>query len=207
MKRTICMLLAIALLAAFAGCAGHQRKSDSGESISLPAGPEEPALFSDVGDVRPIGSLPGGEDLALFPDAVSVLSTAIEKTDEPYAGGRFGSSYIRRVDTVQNADRSVIGYVIVAENRNAYNPPLKLAVGIRPDGTMAGIVFLELNETPRKGSKADDPAFRDQFIDRSVDSVLLNRNVDAISGATVTSGAVVDAVNAALAYYKTAIRP
>lgn len=148
---------------------------------------------------------------ALFPDAVSVRKTEIEAADGPYGDGRFGSTYIVRTEIAEGAKGVVIGYAIVVTNHNAYNPPLTLAVGITPDGKTTGIHFLELNEVPGKGMQADEPAFRDQFSGRIVDAFVLNEpdenGVDAISGATVTSKAVVNAVNAGLDFYRAAIAP
>ena len=85
-------------------------------------------------------------------------------------------------------------------NRNAYNPPLKLALGVDPDGNILKIAFIELNETPGKGSKADEPAFKDQFIGQADTS-----GVDTMSGATVTSKAVLNAVNAGLDFFRNVI--
>ena len=80
---------------------------------------------------------------------------------------------------------------------------------IKADGTVYGIEFTELNETPGKGSLAAEPAFKGQFNSRSVTSFKLNgsddNGIDAITGATVTSSAVLDAVNAGLNYFHTVI--
>ena len=81
---------------------------------------------------------------------------------------------------------------------------------MKPDGTVMKIAFIELNETPGKGSLAAEPKFKDQFNDRSVDSFVLNgdksaNGVDAISGATVTSKAVLNAVNAGLDFFRNVI--
>ncbi len=146
------------------------------------------------------------EVLALFPDAAAVRALETGSTDESYSSGRSGSVSIERADAVINADDNVIGYRIVVSNRDAYNPPLTLALGISPDGETTGIYFLELNEIPGKGSKADEPAFKDQFIGKTADSFELfgtgDNGIDGISGATVTSKAVVNAVNAALDWFR-----
>jgi electron transport complex protein RnfG len=84
-----------------------------------------------------------------------------------------------------------------------------MSVGIAPDGTMKGIAFTELNETAGMGMRVDEDAFKDQFKDVKVDSFTLNKaggstadnEIDSISGASTTSGAVVNAVNTALAFF------
>ncbi|MCL1964410.1 MAG: FMN-binding protein [Firmicutes bacterium] len=58
----------------------------------------------------------------------------------------------------------------------------------------------EFNETPGYGHKALEAAFFEQFIGKS-GHVELGVDIDAISGATITSKAVVDAVNLALLYH------
>ena len=144
---------------------------------------------------------PGPAVMTLFPEAVGVSPVDFDP-DVPY-GDR---CYITRAETVLDKSGAAIGYVIGVKNLNAYNPPLRLLLGVNQNGTTRGIVFLELNETPGKGLKASEPAFSDQFKDRSVDTFVVNRNVDAISGATVTSKAVVAAVNAGLAFFREAGR-
>ena len=75
---------------------------------------------------------------------------------------------------------------------------------------MYGIRFTELNETPGKGSLAAEPAFMNQFSNRVADAFELNgenpNGIDAITGATVTSRAVLDAVNAGLNYFHTVLQ-
>ena len=80
--------------------------------------------------------------------------------------------------------------------------------GIRENGTqkvVSGIDFLEINETAGLGMKATEPAFKEQFQNKAVESFELTKDgaveeyqVDALSGATRTSNAVTNAVNGAL---------
>lgn len=189
--RAAALFLILLLLAAGTGCARRHRRNEA--------------------RAEPTATLPDG-DLALFPEAASFEAIETVDPEEDYYGdGEFGSTRILRAAALYDAAKEPLGFVIVLENRNAHNPPLTLALGIRPDGTTAGIVFLELNETPGKGSLTNEPAFRDQFTDRSVDAFILNgsdkNSVDAISGATVTSKAVVNAVNAGLDFYRTVTNP
>lgn len=130
---------------------------------------------------------------------------------ENYGGGKFGSTSIEQVLEAVDANGSTVGYVFAITNRNAYNPPIKLALGLDENGKVLKIAFIELNETPGKGSLANEPAFKDQFNDRDVESFVLNGDkstdgIDAISGATVTSKAVLNAVNAGLDYFRNAVK-
>lgn len=80
---------------------------------------------------------------------------------------------------------------------------LTMMVGI-VDGTVSGISVISHSETPGLGavaaaSSAKGEAFRGQFVGQSGELVVGNQ-VDAMSGATITSTAVVTGVNAALCY-------
>jgi hypothetical protein len=86
--------------------------------------------------------------------------------------------------------------------------------GITNADMLTGIDFIELNETPGMGMRAAEPAFKDQFSGRMVSGFTLNKSggsnapdqIDAISGATVTSSAVTNAVNAGLDFYYNVIK-
>ena len=73
-------------------------------------------------------------------------------------------------------------------------------IGLDAEGKIADIVIGDENfaETAGLGAKAQEPEFYEQFIGKSGE-VTLGTDIDAISGATITSQAVVDAVNEALA--------
>ncbi len=140
---------------------------------------------------------------------IDAANAAIASQGSAYADGTFGSTTIDEAYAAVDANGNVVGYVFSITNGNAYNPPLKLALGVAPDGTVLKISFTELNETPGKGSKADDAAFKDQFNGHAVDAFVLNgsgeEGIDAISGATVTSKAVLFAVNAGLDFFRNVI--
>ena len=59
-----------------------------------------------------------------------------------------------------------------------------------------------------------EPEFKDQFIGDDVDGYVLNKaggstdpeQIDSVSGASISSGAVVNAVNAALDFFDTNIK-
>lgn len=79
-----------------------------------------------------------------------------------------------------------------------------IILGLKTDGTISGLRFLELTDTPGFGLKANDPTFilpsgktfYEQFEDKKFsDGLILGQTVDAISGATITSKGVVDLVN------------
>lgn len=78
-------------------------------------------------------------------------------------------------------------------------------MGIRLDGTVNGVKILEMSETPGLGQEAPN-VLTPQFAGKKVDSFTYTKTgakadneVDAITSATVTTKAVTEAVNGALA--------
>ena len=78
------------------------------------------------------------------------------------------------------------------------------------DGTITGVGIREISDTPGLGLKAKEPAYRDQFVGKNADVLTVTKSgqagddeINAISGATITSNATTNAVNAALYYLHT----
>lgn len=152
---------------------------------------------------------------AVLPDAETFsfdddLTAAVEALGgETYDSASFGRTYINDVIVGEGSDGSVVGYVISATSAEGFEGNVTMSVGLGPDGTMKGIAFTELNETAGMGMRVDEDVFKDQFKDVKVDSFTLNKaggstadnEIDSVSGASTTSGAVVNAVNTALAFY------
>ena len=103
----------------------------------------------------------------------------------------------------------VIGYVISVQSSEAYDGTLELSVGIATDGTVKGVEMLDISETAGLGMKANEAEFKDQFKDKNVEKFTYTKTgeegddmIDAISGATITTNAVTNAVDSALVYYQ-----
>ena len=80
---------------------------------------------------------------------------------------------------------------------------INILVGIDEKGALSGIDFVSLGETPGLGSKVRDiESFRDQFIGITE----APEEVDAISGATITTTAVTEAVNEAISLYNNVLK-
>lgn len=80
---------------------------------------------------------------------------------------------------------------------------LDIVVGVYPDGTVTGVCVVRSQETPRIGSRIVDNenGVLDQFVGKKWDegAFVVGRDVDAITGATVTFKGVTAGVNGALA--------
>lgn len=102
----------------------------------------------------------------------------------------------------------VIGYTIKTSPKG-YGGAVEVMVGISTDGKITGVDIGNHSETPGLGSKASDPAFKDQYLDKDVANSLLvvkgsvnnDNEISAISGATITSNGVTSGVNAAMKIY------
>jgi electron transport complex protein RnfG len=83
------------------------------------------------------------------------------------------------------------------------NGEVTMMVGVS-EGAVTGISVISHTETPGLGAVAaaqnvKGEAFRGQFVGQS-GTLVIGEQIDAMSGATITSTAVVTGVNAALAY-------
>jgi RnfABCDGE-type electron transport complex G subunit len=148
------------------------------------------------------------------PDAESfeyddAISAAVEALDGGVYGTDFGKAYINEAVVGTDASGNIVGYVISATSADGFDGNITLSVGIAPDGTVNGIAFTELNETAGMGMLCGEDAFKGQFSGVNTDKFTLNKaggstvdnEIDSVSGASISSGAVVNAVNAALDFF------
>lgn len=70
---------------------------------------------------------------------------------------------------------------------------------------LAGIGITTMKETPGLGARVAEPGFTRQFVDHGIDKVELAKNggdIDAVSGATISSNASVTAINNAIKMFR-----
>ena len=106
-------------------------------------------------------------------------------------------------------DTKELGIILTVTDKDGYGGDIKMTVGIDCEGTITGLELLEINETAGLGMKAKDEGFRKQYVGINADKVVFTKNgktqpneIDAISSATVTTSAVTDGVNGAIAEFK-----
>ena len=90
---------------------------------------------------------------------------------------------------------------------NGFGGRIELIIGMLMDGTVTGYKFIEQKETPGLGTKIAESKFADQFIGLNSyhDQFKLKKDggeIDAVTGATISSRAVIDAVEKAVSTYK-----
>ncbi len=147
------------------------------------------------------------EDAAEF-EYDDALDAAVEALGGKPYGADFGRSYINEIAVGRDEAGETAGYVVSVTSADGFDGNITLSLGIGTDNVIRGIEFTELAETAGMGMRCAEPAFKDQFSGVSVDQFVLNKaggstadnEIDSVSGASVSSGAVVNAVNAALSF-------
>lgn len=104
------------------------------------------------------------------------------------------------------ADGTAAGYVF-RTSAKGYGGDIAVMVGVKTDGTVAGVNILSISETAGLGMNAKNESFLSQFLGKSgTIGVLKNGSseteIQALTGATITSKAMASAVNQALDLYK-----
>lgn len=142
----------------------------------------------------------------VFADAVDF--TEIEVNAAALAEGGIVGSDINKVLEAKGADGSVLGYVFVITNHEGYGGDIQFTMGVANDGTTNGISILSISETPGLGMEAES-VLKPQFAGKKAAQFTYTKTgavsddqIDAISGATITTSAVTNGVNAGLYYFQ-----
>lgn len=132
------------------------------------------------------------------------------------AGGTYGSSFgrvtINEAYAGKTASGELAGYVLSVTSADGFDGNITLALGLTPEGAVTGISFTQLTETPGMGMRADEDSFKSQFTGKNAvlklvkGDVSADNEIAAISGASVTSGAVTNAVSAGIDFWQNIIR-
>jgi electron transport complex protein RnfG len=84
----------------------------------------------------------------------------------------------------------LVGVAFKASGKG-YSSTIETMVGMLKDGTITNIKVLSQNETPGLGAAVAEPDFASQFAHKNVQNL---NEVQAITGATISSDAVIDSV-------------
>jgi len=107
----------------------------------------------------------------------------------------------------------IVGYAIKVAP-NGYGGPIETMVGISSSGEVTGIKILALLETPGLGANAPKPEFSGQYKNKPTKEKLevikidptKENQIQAITGATITSKAVTLGVNDAVDFYNSSLK-
>ena len=131
----------------------------------------------------------------------STFSDALEITGDMTAAAASAGASVTEAYEVQSGGAPA-GYALkVVASGSQGN--IEMMVGVDAEGTVTGVSIVKNSETSGIGSKVmnNENGVLDQFIGKSAadGTLTVGKNVDAISGATVSSRGVTTGVNAALA--------
>lgn len=118
-----------------------------------------------------------------------------------------------------DASGNVIGYIVQITSKG-YNDEIKFSMGITADGVLNGISLISISETPGLGMNAEKVLVPQYTVDGGLDATVTYKvvkdgtgktsatdtSIEAISGATITSKAVTNGVDAGLLYYTNVLK-
>ena len=145
------------------------------------------AVFSDASDFRTIEYTP----------------SAMLQDEMAQTGVRSGMVY-----EASDAAGTLLGYVIETTSTEGYGGNISLYMGVTLEGQINDIALMEISETAGLGMQAEKvlaPQFHEKQVDRftyTKTGSTTPSEIDAISGATITTRAVTNAVNAGLLIYR-----
>lgn len=123
--------------------------------------------------------------------AMEAVLPADSYTEVAYTGG---DPLVTKVYQAGDA-----GYVVQVAP-SGFGGVLDIMVGVNTDGTCSGVSIISHSETSGLGANATKEDFRSQFVGKSNVAVTKDGGeIAALTGATITSRAVCNGVNAAIA--------
>ncbi len=135
------------------------------------------------------------------------LMQLLESTDLVSVNADYSGVTIDSISKAYSSNNELLGYNITVSTSAGYKDGIKFVYGYSLDGSINGISFLSISETAGLGMKAQEPDFLDQFLNKKVAQYVVTKTgaasedqVDAISGATITSKAVTYAINAGIQF-------
>ena len=184
-------VIALTVIAMLAGLALSGVYSMTKDSIDAQKQAASAAAYKTV--------LPAAESFEPQTAKVEALEGQVYGTD-------FGRVTINEAMVGKDADGSVVGWAVSVTSAEGYDGNVTLSLGVGTDGKINGISFTELHETPGKGMLWAEDDNLSKFAGKSATKLTLGTDIDAITGVTVTSKAVVNAVNAGLDFINTQLR-
>lgn len=147
-------------------------------------------------------------DAAAF-EAVEMDDTLTKTIRDQLDQEGYKAQSIEEVMRAEDQSGETLGYAFTVVTSEGYGGDIQFSMGVQNDGTLNGILILSIGETAGLGMNADTPAFKDQFVGKQVEKLQYTKNgatqddeINAISGATVTTNAMTNGVNAGLCAFR-----
>lgn len=173
--------------------------SNFSETAGLGAKSKEPAFYEQfAGMVYPVDLTKNGGEVDAITAATITSSAVVRGVNDTakYIAEKAGIKLKEPVVLVQE-----LGNNRYATSKQGFGGPVYVEAEI-VDGAITDIVIgdANFNETSGYGAGAKEEKFYSQYVGKSGTGLVLNSDVDQVSGATITSTAVNDAVNLLLLY-------
>lgn len=155
-----------------------------------------------------VAVIPGAHNFNAIPKEFSIVDP-----EDVLRENNFEKIKIEDTKIAFDENENGIGYVMRINSSLGYSGDIVFLLGYRFDGTTTAIEFLEVSESPGLGLNIKEDFFKDDFKNKKVESFKYIKNrdkntpkndgdVDALSGATISTHAIVEAVNAGICYAK-----
>ncbi len=141
------------------------------------------------------------------------IKKAMPKTDKPNpcekSPPKFDNSPDREAVCVKGttvyrgrSGEAIVGLAMITEGDKAYSGTITCLIGLSLDGIVTGVEVLKHAETPGLGAKIEECAWRGQLVGKGAGDMVWKvakdgGNVDQITGATISSRSMIDAVTKA----------
>lgn len=152
------------------------------------------SVFADASEFEPLEGFDAEE------------ATKIGKEAE----GNQGDNEITDCQVAMDKDGNEIGYIITVTTHDGYGGDITFSMGVTNEGVMNGYSITSIDETPGLGMKATEDGFMSQFENIPVGTYTVTKTspageneIEAISGATITSRSMTNGVDAGMAYFET----
>ncbi len=149
---------------------------------------------------------------AVFMDATTFeadeeLLELANSTDLSTLNSEYAGITIDEVNKALNSNGELLGYNLTVTTKQSYDDSMTFVFSYSMEGKINGISYTSISETAGLGMKAKDAKFTDQYLNKEVKEFVVTKTgatsdeqIDALSGATVTSKAVTNAVNAGISF-------
>lgn len=150
---------------------------------------------------------------SVFATAATFDDVATDEAGAAAISEQFTGVTVESVKEAKDSAGTGLGYVIQVKSKG-YGDFITYTVGITNDANVNGISIIKIAETPGLGMNAEK-VIVPQFVDRAATAFSVvksgqltdaNTQIEAISGATITSKAVTNGVNGAISYFEKVLK-
>ncbi len=147
-------------------------------------------------------------EASTFDAESSEITEALSRAASDIEAAGYAKETIEEALAARDEAGNILGYVFTVTSHEGYGGDITISMGVKLDGTVTGVEILSISETAGLGMKADEPSFKEQFANKAVAKFSYTKTgastdyeIDALSGATITTNAMVNAVDAGLAFF------